>query len=745
MRALRVPAVAVGLGLSLTLAAAPAPAQQPSARGITVERIFNSADFRLQGLAPRKWLQDGERYAMVERNARTGITDLWIEDASTGERTRLIDGSKLVPPGAQAPIAIEDFHFSADESKVLIYTNSQQVWRQNTKGTYYVYDLETRRLTPASKRPGWQMFAKLSPDGSRVGFVRENDLFVTDLRTGEEVRLTTDGTVDIINGTFDWVYEEELGLRDGWRWSPDGERIAFWRIDQSAVRTFHMIDELGQYSEPIPLRYPKAGEANSLARIGVVELATGDVVWMDTGNDESAYLARMDWAASPDEIVIQRLNRHQNRLDIILADARTGKSRVIVTDTDERWLDVDDDLTWVDGGKRFIWSSERDGYNHLYLYDRAGRIVRQLTRGEWDVLAFHGVDEADGWVYFTASEKSPLERHLYRVGLDGEGFSRITSEPGSHRVNLSPDFSLYIDTYSRMNVPPSARLHRADGTLVRELVDNSAVAAELERSGARAPEFFSFTTSDGVELNGWMIKPAGFDPSRRYPVLMYVYGGPGSQTVTDAWGGSRYLWHQALAQRGFIVVSVDNRGTGARGAEFKKVTYLNLGHWETNDQIEAARYLGTLPYVDASRIGIWGWSYGGYMTALALGRGGDVFRAGISVAPVTDWRLYDTIYTERFMRTPQENPEGYRESAPTRHVKGITADLLLVHGTLDDNVHFQNATQLVSALQQAGKQFDFMMYPNKNHSISGGNASLHLYTLMTEWLEKKLKGVEVTS
>lgn len=741
MRTIRLPVFTVGVGLALAALAAPAQAQQR----ITVERIFASNDFRLQGLAPRQWLRDGGRYTIVERNARTGATDLWIEDARSGERTLLIDGTTLVPPGARDPIAIEAYRFSADETKVLIFTNTQRVWRQNTKGTYYVYDIAAKRLTPVSTRPGWQMFAKFSPDGTKVGFVRDHDIFVTDLTTGTETQLTADGSETIINGTFDWVYEEELGLRDGWRWSPDGTKIAFWRLDQSPVRTFYMIDDLGLYSEPIPLRYPKAGEANSIARIGVVSIADGDVVWMDTGSDTNVYLARMDWAASPDELVIQRLNRHQNRIEVMLADARTGRARVIMTDTDERWVDVDDDLTWVAGGERFVWSSERDGYNHLYLFDREGRQVRKLTSGEWDVTAFYGVDEANGWVYFAAAEASPLERHLYRVPLNGGAIERLTREPGSHSINLSPDFSLFIDTYSSAAVPPLARLHEADGRLVRPLVDNARVARELERAGARPPEFFTFTTEGGVELNGWMIKPPNFDPSQRYPVLMYVYGGPGSQTVLDAWGGTRYLWHQALAQRGYIVVSIDNRGTGARGSEFKKVTYLRLGQIETDDQIAGARYLASLPYVDASRIGIWGWSYGGYMTALTMARGGELFRAGISVAPVTDWRLYDTIYTERFMRTPQENPEGYRKGSPITHVEGIKGRLFLIHGTADDNVHFQNAVHLVQALQDAGKQFDFMLYPNRNHSISGGNTSLHLYTMMTEWLERNLKGVEATS
>ncbi|HEX7049205.1 MAG TPA: S9 family peptidase [Longimicrobiales bacterium] len=733
MRQFRVPGLVLGLGLALAVVASPVGAQQ-----LTVERIFGSAEFRLEGLAPRQWLNDGERYSLVEVNPRTRATDLWIEDARTGERTRIIDGTTLVPAGGSEPIAIEGYEWSPDESKLLIYTNSQRVWRQNTKGEYYVYDLETRRLTPISTVEGWQQFAKFSPDGRKVGFVRNNDIFVTDLETGVETRLTHDGGEDIINGTFDWVYEEELGLRDGWRWSPDGRRIAFWRLDQSPIRTYYMIDALDTYTRPIPLRYPKAGEANSIAKIGVVDLETGETTWIDTGAHTDVYLARMEWAASPTEIVIQRLNRHQNQIDVLLADVTTGETRLLFSDTDAAWVEVDDDLTWIDGGERLIWSSERDGYNHLYLYDREGSLVRQLTKGPWDVLAFYGVDEEDGQVYFLASEKGPLERHIYRVGLDGGAVERISQASGSHAANFSPGYDYFIDVHSTAETPPAAWLYEADGTPIRKLVDNARIAEKLAAMGLRAPEFFSFTTDDGVKLNGYMIRPPDFDPSRTYPVLMYVYGGPGSQTVIDAWGGSRYLWHQLLAQRGYIVASVDNRGTGARGSAFKKATYLNLGKLESEDQIEAARYLASLPYVDPERIGIWGWSYGGYMTTLTLGRGGDVFRAGIAVAPVTDWRLYDTIYTERYMRTPRENPEGYRQSAPTQHVEGLTADLLLIHGTGDDNVHFQNSVQLVNALEAAGKQFAFMMYPNRTHSISGGNTQVHLFTLMTEWLEEHL-------
>ncbi|HET7460728.1 MAG TPA: S9 family peptidase [Longimicrobium sp.] len=731
---LRARPAAAGLTFALAIAAAaPAAAQQGQ---LTVERIF-SGEFRLGSLPESHWMANGQRYSYVEATSgRT--TNLVAEDAQTGTKTVLVEGSRLVPAGQTKPIGIEGYQWSGDERKLLIFTNSQPVWRQNTKGQFYVYDLASQRLTPVSTAPGWQQFAKLSPDGSKVGFVRDNNLWVTDLATGRETQLTRDGSETIINGTFDWVYEEELDLRDGWRWSPDGQRIAFWRIDDNPVRAFTWIKDTGDsYSQPVNLRYPKAGAANPTARLGVVELSGGRTTWLQTGADSSVYLARMEWAESPTELLVQRLNRHQNRLDVMVADARTGATRTLFTEADSAWVDVDDDLSFIRGGRQFIWSSERDGYNHLYLYNRDGTVARQLTRGPWDVTQVFGVDEKNGYVYFSATEQGPQQRHLYRVKLDGGAPERLSREPGTHNVQLSPQTPYYLDSWSRIDAPPTVTLHRTDGSAVRTLVDNAQVKRALGALGLNAPEFFDFRTAGGTQLNGWMIKPANFDPSKKYPVLMYVYGGPGSQTVTDAWGGSRYLWHQMLAQQGYIVVSVDNRGTGARGRDFKKQTYLKLGQMEAADQIEAARWLAGQPYVDAARIGLWGWSYGGYMTAYTLMQPGAPFKAGISVAPVADWRLYDTIYTERFMRTPQENPQGYDRGSPVKNAAGLHSRFLVVHGTGDDNVHFQNSTQLVDALQEAGKQFSFMMYPDRNHGIANGR-SVHLYTMMTNWVLQNL-------
>lgn len=739
------------LALALVAPASVAAQQRTVQPGLSLQRIFSSSDFRLKGLPALQWTEDGQRFTYVADG------DLVAEEASTGRRTVLVHGARLLLPdslrtrplgvpgqaGAKDEperIEIEEYQWSPDRRKLLIYTNSQPVWRQNTKGIYYVYDVESGKLTPISRLAGWQMFAKFSPDASKVGFVRDNNLFVTDLATGRETQLTRDGSEQIINGTSDWVYEEELDLRDAWRWSPDGHRIAFWRFDQSPVPTFYMIRETDSvYTRPIPLRYPKAGEPNSRVSMHVVDLAGGQARRLDTGPlSTDVYLARMEWSPAG-EVVIQRLNRHQNRLDVLLANPATGQSRTLFTEADSAWVDVDDDLTFVNSGKQFLWTSERDGFNHIYLYNRDGTVARQITRGPWDVTALLGVDTRGEHVYFAATEQGAAQRHIYRVRLDGTGFERLSREAGTHTANVSPSGSFYIDGHSRAGVPPVFSLRAADGRQVRVLEDNSRVAANLRALNLPAPEFFKTRAADGkTELNGWMIKPPNFDPSKKYPVLMYVYGGPGSQTVTDAWGGNRYLWHQHLASRGYIVASVDNRGTGGRGGGFKKATYLKLGQLETSDQVAGARYLGSLPYVDANRIGIWGWSYGGYMTLMGLTESASPFRAGISVAPVTDWRLYDNIYTERFMRAPRENTSGYDAGSPRRRAANLQGDLLLIHGTGDDNVHFQNATQMVDALQAAGKQFDFMLYPNRNHSISGGNTSLHLFTLMTNWLTEHL-------
>ncbi|NIM48578.1 MAG: prolyl oligopeptidase family serine peptidase [Gemmatimonadales bacterium] len=714
------------------IVAVPATAQVPE---LTVQKIWGSREFS-SDLVSVRWMEDGEYFTRTDRG-ESGTTDLLRVNARTGEEEVLVRGADLVPPGVESPIRIERYQFSPDGKKLLIFTNSVRVWRQNTKGEYYLWDFDAKTLSPISTEPGHQMFAKFSPDGRYVGFVREHNIFVRDMKTGDERQLTSDGDENIINGTSDWVYEEELGLRDAFRFSPDGERIAFWRLDQTVIKPFYLIDETSLYPELKPVRYPKAGAQNSEVRIGVVEITTSRTTWMDLGPEKDIYIADMDFAESPTEIWFTRLNRHQSKLDLMLADVRTGASRVIMTDQDSAWVDAGEP-TWIDGGRQFLFLSERDGYRQVFLFERDGSLVRKVTAGEWDVLGFYGVDEKRKLIYFGASIDGPLARPLYRIGLNGRGLRRVTQEGGSHGISFNPTFTMYVDSYSRAGQPPVQTLRRADGRLIRTLAANEKLIAKIDSLGFTRPEFITVPGEGGVELNAYIIKPKDFDPAKRYPLLMRVYGGPGSQTVRDSWGGSNYLWYQMLAEAGYLVASVDNRGTGARGRDFKKMTYMKLGQYESDDQIAAARHFGSLPYVDADRIGIWGWSYGGYMSLLSSFRGDGAFKAAISVAPVADWKLYDTIYTERYMRTPQENPEGYEKGAPLTYAEGLTGNLLIVHGTGDDNVHSQNTTQLIQKLEQAGKQFDLRLYPNKTHSITGGNTRVNLYEYLTRWLKKNL-------
>ncbi len=723
--------------LAVGLLAAGHPSPATAQQDLTVQSIYGDGEFGGQSVSVR-WMPEGTHWSTIERDS-TGRTELWRVDARTGQREKLVSAAELMREGSDEPIRIEGYAFSDDGRRLLIFAESQQVWRARTKGRYYVFDFPTRRLIPVSDADGWQMFAKLSPDARRVAYVRENDLFVTDLASGEEQRLTFDGSETIINGTTDWVYEEELGLRDAFRWSPDGSRIAFWRFDQSPVRTYWLVDAMPLYPELNGVRYPKAGEANSTVRVGSVELASGQVTWFDTGDDEDVYLARMEWAASSEEVVIQRLNRHQSQLDLLLGDARTGDTSLLFSERDEAWLDANDDLRWIGGGQEFTWTSDRDGFTHVYLYDRSGRMVRQLTRGNWDVTAFHGVDEEGGRIFFTAASESPITRSVYSASLDGGDMNRLAGGRGTHSARFGPDFTLFTDTYSSIGSPAVTRLRQvADGSEVRVLEDNADLVTKLEALDLREPEFFTVQADDGSMLNAWIIKPRDFDPGKTYPLLLYVYGGPGSQTVRDAWGGTRYLWHQMLVRDGILVASVDNRGTGARGRQFKKQVYLRLGQLETADQLAAVRQLGDLPYVDASRIGIWGWSYGGYMALMTSLLGGEQVAAAIAGAPVTSWELYDTIYTERFMRTPRENPEGYSIGAPLSHAEGLEGELLIIHGTADDNVHPQNTLRMIAELEQAGKQFDMRLYPGQRHGVRGRTLSVNLYEMMTRFLHRAL-------
>lgn len=740
--------------LPLALLAAPATAQQSDSAALSVQRIFAGTDFRPERFGPAKWLGDGASYTTLERPADGRGQDIIRYDSETGRREVLVAASRLTPPGATAPLEIDEYSWSPDQRRLLVFTNTKPVWRLNTRGDYWVLDRTSGKLTrlggPA--KPSTLMYAKFDPSGSRVGFVRENDLYVEDLSAGKITRLTGDGSRTVINGNFDWVYEEELGLHDGWSWSPDGTRIAYWQLNADRVRDFLLYrttDSL--YSAVEPVQYPKAGEENSSARIGVVSAAGGPTRWIAfTGDPRNHYLARMEWAASSAELLVQRLNRLQNTLELVVADARTGAVRTILTERDSTWVEVVDRPAWIDGGARLTWTSERDGWNKVYTVPRTGGPPRLITPGSFDVLGIAGTDERTGWLYYTASPGDPTRRYLYRARLDGSGAPvRVTPDgaTGSHAYDIAPGARWAFHTRSGFGVPPVTELVRLpEHSTVRVLVGNTRLRDQVAAIRRGPSEFFQVDIGDGVSLNGWMIKPSGFDPARKYPIVYYVYGGPGSQTVTDAWGGTTYLWHLLLSQQEIIVASVDNRGTGARGREWRKIIYGKLGVVETRDQAAAALKIAReRTYIDSARMGIWGWSYGGFMSLNGLFRAPDVYSTAVAVAPVTHWSYYDNIYTERYNGLPKDNAAGYNEGSPLSYVGQMKGKLLLVHGSGDDNVHFQNTEALVNALVTANKQFRLMEYPNRNHSIAGGNTAVHLRTLLTDFLTGSLLGTAGTS
>jgi dipeptidyl-peptidase-4 len=640
---------------------------------------------------------------------------------------------------------------------VLIFTNSKQVWRTNTRGDYWVLDLSgwTLKKLGGDGPPSTLMFAKFSPDGGRVGWVRygENNIYVEELAGGKITQLTSDGSRTTINGTFDWVYEEELSLQDGWRWNPDGRSIAYWQLDATGVRDFLLYNTTDSlYSSTVAVQYPKAGQTNSAGRVGVVSVAGGETRWMKIpGDPRNTYIARMEWTPAQDkgagsrELVIQHLNRLQDTLQVMLADAQTGQVRTLFADRDSAWVEQFDQLRFVNGGRDILWLSERGGWSQLYLVPRAGGSAapRKLTSGEFDVVDVLRVDTATTSVYYIASPDNPTQRYLYRVNYAKPELApqRVSpsSEPGTHSYNISPSGRFAVHTYSRFGVPPVVTLvSLPDHRVLRTLVDNATLKTKVQGLRLGATEFRQVDIGSGVRLNAWFIKPPNFDSTSRYPVLFFVYGGPGSQTVTDAWGGSNYLWYQMLAQRGYIVASVDNRGTGARGRAWRKIVYKQMGVIETRDQAAAARAVGRLSFVDSTRLGIWGWSYGGFMTLNALTQAPDVYRMGISVAPVTHWKYYDTIYTERYMGLPQDNAAGYDKGSPLTYAKNLKGRLLIVHGSGDDNVHYQNTEAMVNALVAANRPFSLMVYPNRTHSISGGTTRQHLYTLLTRFVEENL-------
>jgi len=634
--------------------------------------------------------------------------------------------------------SIDDYRFDPDEKRLLIATDTESIYRYSSRSAFYIYDLENGDIMPLSIA-GKQRLPRFSPDGSKVAFVRDNNIFLMSPETRIETQITHDGKKNyVINGTTDWVYEEEFQFTLGYQWSPDSRKIAFFRFDEEHVKEFNMMMYGELYPTEYRFKYPKAGEDNAHVSIFVYDLENQATIPVDSQVDADHYIPRMKWTHDPDKFMLYRLNRHQNHLEMLLADAETGKTEVVYDEKNEYYISINDDLTFLSDTASFLFTSEKDGYRHIYLYDMNQRESAAVTAGDWDVNGFLGVDEANDLVYFTSHEVSPLENHLYSINIDGRNKEQLTSAKGYHNPVFSSNFKYFINSHTTINTPAVYSVHESDGSLVQTLEKNEELQEKTKEYHYSEADFITIPAEGDLDLNAWMVKPPDFDPSREYPVLMYVYGGPGSQTVTHRWNAYNGAWFQMLAQNGYIVVSVDNRGTGARGEAFKKMTYLELGKYETIDQIDAAKYLGDLDYIDSERIGIFGWSYGGYLSSLCLALGADVFSAAIAVAPVTSWRFYDTIYTERYMRTPQENSDGYDDNSPISHVDKIRGAYLLVHGTADDNVHYQNTIEMASALIDADVDFDLMIYPDLNHSITGGNARLHLYRVMTQFLDQNL-------
>jgi dipeptidyl-peptidase-4 len=719
---------------------------------LNLDRIFNSAEFQPARLGGFRWMKDGDSFVKLEPSASVkGAMDVVGYGIENNNRTVLIPAEKLIPKGETVPLTIQGYDWSADNNRVLIYTNSQKVWRLNTRGDYWVLDAASgtlKKLGGSEAKPSTLMFAKFSPDGQRVGYVRENDLYVENLADGRITRLTSNGSHTMINGTADWVNEEEFELRDCWRWSPDSRSIAFWQFDASGIEDFILLNNTtGLYPTMTRIPYPKTGTTNAAVRVGVIDAGGGAVTWLKTpGDPRNTYIVSVDWTNDSKEIFLQHLNRLQNTLQIISADPKTGAAQTVFTEKDDTWVDVAlPQMRWLEAGKRFLWISEREGWKHAYTVNRDGSGLKPITSGAFDVVSLQAVDEAGGWLYYIASPENAGQRYLFRTKLDGSGKpERVTpaAHNGWNNYSISPNNKWAVQSSSTFSTYQNIYLlNLTNKTVARTMLDNSAAQAKLDKLKKGPQEFFRIDIGDGVQLDGWIMKPPGFDPSKKYPVLYYAYSEPAGQTVMDLWTGAQYMWYLMLTQQGYIVASVDNRGTPApRGRAWRKSIYRKIGVLSSQDQANAVKaMLAKWSYLDASRVGIWGWSGGGSATLNALFRYPEIYRMGMAVAPGADNRYYDTIYTERYMGLPKDNAEDYKQSSPTNFAGNLKGNLLIVHGTGDDNVHYQSTEYLIDALVAANKPFTMMAYPNRTHSINEGEGTTrHLYELLTRYLKENL-------
>ena len=728
------------------------PATKTSAdqNQLTLDRIYQGTEFKAEKFSPTRWLKDGSGYTIIEESTSLkGSRDVVRYNPESGEKDILIAASDLIPEGTTEPVDVENFQWSDDGSKALIYTNSKRVWRRKTQGDYWLLDVENKsfRQLGAGFPASSLMFAKFSPDGLSVAYVQKtgrkiHDLYVEDVASGTIKRLTRDGSETIINGTFDWVYEEEFGLRDGFRWSPDGSKIAYWQLDTNGVRDFTLINNTdGLYPALTTFSYPKVGETNPAARIGVVTVDGGSTEWMQTGGDQrNSYIAWMDWAANSDELVLQKLNRRQNTNELIMASVADGTVKTILTDRDDAWLDPVTDFKWFDGGKEFLWVSESGGWRQVLRVSRDGEKQQVLTAGNYDVVRIRRIDMAGGYIYFDASPTDPQRMYLFRAPLDGSSKAeRLTpaGQKGIHRYSISYDSKwAFHYTSARRRAQTVEMVSLPDHASVRTFVRNEKLQAAYDGLTRGKSEFFSVTLDDGQQLEGYMRFPPAFDASKKYPVIFYVYGEPANMTARDSWDGSRGLWHLMMSQKGYIVATIDNRGQPApKGRDWRKSIYRQLGLLNVNDQAAATRKLLTSRrYMDADRIGIWGHSGGGTSTLHAMFRHSDIYKVGVSRAPVPDLRLYDTIYQERYSGILPDDAAYYERSAAINYARQLKGKLLLVHGTGDDNVHYQGSERLINALVKHNIQFDFMAYPNRTHGLREGvNTTRHLMQLQTNY------------
>ncbi|MBK9401616.1 MAG: S9 family peptidase [Bacteroidetes bacterium] len=703
-------------------------------RSLQLDEIWGSPKLYARIAGGFNTLPDGQHYSNAEVK-EDGSYLLKYSLKSGKVIDTLIRPKDLISNGDT--VEYSDYSFSNDASKILLKVKPEAIYRHSTREEYYVFERSTKNLKRITQN-GKSMYGTFSPDGKQLAYVRDNNLYLYNLLSDKEIPVTVDGKKNqIINGATDWVYEEEFSMDIAFSWSPDGKKIAFYRFDESNVKEFNLTFYGELYPKEERYKYPKAGEENSKVEIVVYDIASGKKTEVFSTDNTWEYIPRMKWTKDPDVLSIQRTNRHQNILELVLYSVTSNTLQVILKEENKSFIEITDDLTFLNDGKRFVWTSTRNGFNHIYLYGIDGKVVKQVTDGNFDVTKYYGFDEKTQSFFFQSAEKSPLERHLYAVNMKGKK-SLLSPSTGTHTIEFTAGLNYYVDTYSSFGKPYTCSLNDNQGQFLRVLEENTETKKNLSGYRMGKIDTLSFRTDDGIQLYGWIIYPTDFNPAKKYPVLMHIYGGPGVQTVTDDWDGPNYLWHQLLAQRGYIIVSFDNRGTPGRGLEFANCIYKDMGNLEVQDQLSAFNFMKKKPFVDGDRIGVWGWSFGGYMTSLLLTKGAGAFKMGIAVAPVTTWRYYDSIYTERYLQTPQENPKGYDDNSPINFAKNLKGKFLLVHGSTDDNVHMQNTMDFTTALVKANKQFDLFIYPNKNHGISGGTTRLNLYTKMTNFVLENL-------